>query len=193
MDQQRELNEYTTAAHALKYLAMADSIPHRTEGEAVVLEFIPKNARRILDLGTGDGRLLALLRIDRPEAEGFALDLSPTMLEAARERFRGDSKVLMVEHNIKSGMVVQMPRFERLPSQCRTRFTPWNSKERENHGSVQTDYRFMLGLPFDGGVSSSWSGRGGGPVCAMPSGSGFPGSKQKAIRLFPPVERIGAR
>jgi len=94
------LNEYATAEHALKYLARADRIPHRTEGEAVLLEFIPKNAGRILDLGTGDGRLLALLRIDRPVAEGIGLDFSPTMLKAARERFAGDDKVQIVELNL---------------------------------------------------------------------------------------------
>jgi SAM-dependent methyltransferase len=94
------LNEYATAEHALKYLGRADRIPHRTEGEAVVLEFVPRNARRILDLGTGDGRLLALLRIDRPDALGVALDFSPTMLKAARERFQGDKKVQVIEHNL---------------------------------------------------------------------------------------------
>src|SRR4026209_2959849 len=73
------LNEYATAEHALKYLARADRIPHRTEGEAVLLEFIPQRVERILDLGTGDGRLLALLRIDRPAAEGIAVDFSSTM------------------------------------------------------------------------------------------------------------------
>ena len=94
------LNEYATAEHALKYLARADSIPHRTEGETVLLEFVPRNARRILDLGTGDGRLLALLRIDRRETQGVALDFSPTMLNAARERFQGDDKVRVIEHNL---------------------------------------------------------------------------------------------
>lgn len=56
--------------------------------------------RRILDLGTGDGRLLALLRLDRPAAEGVALDFSPTMLKAARERFAGEDKIQIVEHNL---------------------------------------------------------------------------------------------
>jgi tRNA (cmo5U34)-methyltransferase len=95
-----DLNEYATAEHALKYLSRADRIPHRAEGEAVLLEFIPQKVERILDLGTGDGRLLALLRIDRRDAKGVALDFSPTMLAAARERFRGDDKIQVVEHNL---------------------------------------------------------------------------------------------
>ena len=93
-------NEYATAEHALKYLARADRIPHRTQGEAVLLDFIPRHVERILDLGTGDGRLLALLQIERPNAHGVALDFSPTMLNAARERFRGNDKVQVIEHNL---------------------------------------------------------------------------------------------
>ena len=92
--------EWSTAEHALAYLAHADRIPHRTEGEAVLLDFVPRDARRILDLGTGDGRLLALLKIDRPQAEAVALDFSPAMLEAARQRFAGDTAVAVVEHNL---------------------------------------------------------------------------------------------
>ena len=92
--------EWSTAEHALAYLAHADRIPHRTEGEAVLLDFVPRDARRILDLGTGDGRLLALLKIDRPSAQAVALDFSPAMLEAARRRFAGDASVTVVEHNL---------------------------------------------------------------------------------------------
>jgi len=96
-----DLNEWATTEHALEYLARADVIPHRTEGEAVLLEFVPQSVERILDLGTGDGRLLDLLRIDRPGTEGVALDFSPAMLSKARERFRGESKVQIVEHNLE--------------------------------------------------------------------------------------------
>src|SRR5258708_13480115 len=70
-------NEWTTSELALAYLARADSLPHRTEGEAVLLEHVPLTTRRILDLGTGDGRLLALLKLDRPSASGVALDFPP--------------------------------------------------------------------------------------------------------------------
>jgi tRNA (cmo5U34)-methyltransferase len=92
--------EWSTAEHALAYLAHADRIPHRTEGEAVLLDFVPRSARRILDLGTGDGRLLALLKIDRLQARAVALDFSPAMLEAARQRFASDTAVAVVEHNL---------------------------------------------------------------------------------------------
>jgi SAM-dependent methyltransferase len=94
------VNEYATTEHALKYLARADKIPHRVEGETVLLQFIPRDVRRILDLGCGDGRLIALLRIDRPQAEAVALDFSQTMLESARARFGNDPKISIIDHNL---------------------------------------------------------------------------------------------
>jgi tRNA (cmo5U34)-methyltransferase len=94
------LKEYNSAEHALQYLARADKIAHRTAGEGVVLELVPRTVRRILDLGAGDGRLLALLKIDRPDALGVATDVSPTMLDAARARFAGDATVQVVEHDL---------------------------------------------------------------------------------------------
>jgi len=100
-----EIKEYNSAEHALQYLARADKIAHRTAGEAVVLELVPRSARRILDLGAGDGRLLALLKIDRPDARGVATDLSPTMLDAARARFAGDPLVEVVEHDLDAPLV----------------------------------------------------------------------------------------
>jgi SAM-dependent methyltransferase len=98
------LNEYLTAEHALQYLSRADRIPHRTEGENVLLDLIPKTAQRVLDLGTGDGRTMALVRIDRPHAQGVALDFSPTMLAAARERFSGQPKVQVIQHNLDESL-----------------------------------------------------------------------------------------
>lgn len=94
------MNEWFTAEHALAYLARADHLPHRTEGEAVLLAHVPQNARRILDLGTGDGRLLALLKLERPQAFGVALDFSPLMLQSVQGRFADDPHVTIVEHNL---------------------------------------------------------------------------------------------
>jgi tRNA (cmo5U34)-methyltransferase len=94
------VNLWSTTEHALDYLARADSIPHRTEGEAVLLDYIPKDAQRILDLGTGDGRLMALLKIDRSLATGIAVDFSPVMLDKARARFKGDDSIEIISHNL---------------------------------------------------------------------------------------------
>ena len=94
------VNLWSTTEHALGYLAKADSIPHRTEGETVLLDYIPKTATRILDLGTGDGRLMALLKIDRPQATGIALDFSPIMVEKAKVRFQDDRSIEIINHNL---------------------------------------------------------------------------------------------
>ena len=92
--------EWTTAEHVLRYLDRADEYPRRAEGESVLLEHVPRDARRILDLGTGDGRLLGLLRIDRREMLGVGLDFSELMLDAARQRFADDDRVELVEHDL---------------------------------------------------------------------------------------------
>jgi SAM-dependent methyltransferase len=93
-------NLWTRTDHVLEYFNRADSIPHRTEGESALLEFIPQTTRRVLDLGTGDGRLLALVKREHPNTEAVAIDFSPAMLEAAKKRFAGDSSVAVVAHNL---------------------------------------------------------------------------------------------
>lgn len=96
----KPINLWTSSEHAREYLERADSISHRTEGEAALLEFIPQRTRRILDLGTGDGRLLALVRKSIPDAEAVAVDFSPAMLDAARHRFAEEPSVSVVAHNM---------------------------------------------------------------------------------------------
>ena len=93
----KPVNLWTSNEHARDYLERADSISHRGEGESALLEFIPTGVRRILDLGTGDGRLLALVRKElvrrgHPEIEAVAADFSPTILEAVRQRFSGEAR-----------------------------------------------------------------------------------------------------
>ncbi|MGI8845973.1 MAG: class I SAM-dependent methyltransferase [Thermoleophilaceae bacterium] len=107
--------EWATAEHALRYLARADAVPHREEGEGVLAEQVPRDAHRILDLGTGDGRLLALLQIDRHEMLGVGLDFSELMLEAARKRFADDPRVELVKHDL-AGPLPALGRFDAVVS-----------------------------------------------------------------------------
>jgi len=98
------MSPWTSPAHALDYLARADRIPHRTEGEAALLTQVTQalpHCTSILDLGTGDGRLLALVKLDRPEVPALAVDFSPTMLAAVRKRFQDDPTVTVVDHNLE--------------------------------------------------------------------------------------------
>lgn len=74
------MSEWASTEHALWYLSQADSFPHRAEGEGALIEQLPKDVRRVLDLGTGDGRLLGLVKLARPGCTGVALDFSPPML-----------------------------------------------------------------------------------------------------------------
>ena len=94
------VNLWSTAEHALEYLRRADLIPHRTEGEAVLLEMLPSPLTRVLDLGSGDGRLLALVKTARPEASAVALDFSPAMLDRLRQRVEEYNDVEIVAHDL---------------------------------------------------------------------------------------------
>src|SRR5262249_19134586 len=99
MSAAQNVNLWTSAEHALDYLRKADSLPHRVEGEATLLEFLPANPSRILDLGSGGGRLLSLVKAARPAAQFVALDFSPTMLETLAKLFGNEPNVNVVAHN----------------------------------------------------------------------------------------------
>ena len=97
----RSAKEWSSPQNALAYLNVADSLPHRSEGESVLIDHLPEGTKRILDLGTGDGRLIKLIKAVYPDIkEAIALDVSPTMLKSARDHFAGDSSVKIVDHDL---------------------------------------------------------------------------------------------
>lgn len=95
-----DTSEWSSPEHALAYLAKQDQLPHRVEGEGTLLEALPSIVSRFLDLGTGDGRLLALVLDARPSARAIGIDMSPPMLEAARSRFSDDNRVEILAHDL---------------------------------------------------------------------------------------------
>ncbi len=109
-------SEWQTIDHALAYLARADKLPHRTEGERALLDQIPSTAKRVLDLGTGDGRLLALVLIHNPTAKGVALDFSDPMLVQAKKRFGEDSRVSIVKHDFSLTLPPDIGNFDAVVS-----------------------------------------------------------------------------
>jgi SAM-dependent methyltransferase len=94
------VNLWDTAQHAEAYLERADNLPHRAEAEVALFEHVPVAAERVLDLGTGDGRVVALLKARNPHVRAVAVDFSPTMVERARRRLAADQGVEVVTHDL---------------------------------------------------------------------------------------------
>lgn len=83
------------------YQSLIKDVPHGKEIVEVLLEQIPSNVRNVLDLGTGDGRLLHLVKQKNPKAKGVALDFSDPMLELAKKRFENDPTVVVMKHDLR--------------------------------------------------------------------------------------------
>lgn len=97
--------EWSNSRHVMAYLSIIDDIPHRNEGEAILLEHVPTAARRILDLGTGNGRLLRVIKLNRPHVEAVGVDVSPMMLKEARVSFLGNDSVKVIEHDLNDSLL----------------------------------------------------------------------------------------
>ena len=145
-------NEWATASHARAYLARGPEWPpHRFEGEAVLLSLLRSSStapasgaggvRRILDLGTGDGRLLATVLAACPGATGVAVDGSPPMLAAARTRFSGGADpfdVEIIEHDLDRPLPSEgLGRFDAVVSAFAIHHCP-DERKRALYGEVAT-------------------------------------------------------
>lgn len=94
---------------------LSREIPHRRQAESLLLEALPERVDRFLDLGTGDGRLIALLREAHPGAEAVGLDSSAPMLARAGERFDGDAAVELRVHDLRDPLA-ESGRFDAIVS-----------------------------------------------------------------------------
>lgn len=112
----KQTNRWPLEAHALEYLARADSIPHRTEGEVELLDWLPEPTTRVLDLGSGDGRLLHLVKCAHPDAAGVAIDFSDAMLSRLRERFATDATVSVLAHDLNLPLPASLGLFDAIVS-----------------------------------------------------------------------------
>jgi tRNA (cmo5U34)-methyltransferase len=95
------VNSWSDEAHSARYLARADVMPHRSEGDAVLVgDLAAALPGRILDLGCGDGRLTELVLDSYPGSSACCLDFSPTMLDAARARIGARPGVEVLRHDL---------------------------------------------------------------------------------------------
>lgn len=125
------VNLWTSAEHALDYLKRADTIPHRTEGEATLLDTLrdalPSSPGRILDLGSGAGRLLDLVKLAHPGVQAVAVDFSPAMLDQLHAKYDGDSAVRVIAHDLEQALP-ELGRFDAVVSSFAIHHVPHDRK-----------------------------------------------------------------
>jgi tRNA (cmo5U34)-methyltransferase len=99
-------SEWSNRQKSLNYLKCVESFPYRKEGDTVLLQHIPENAVRILDIGAGDGQLIRMIKESshRSDVEFVALDISPVMLESLKDNFANDTRVKVIEHDLDDSL-----------------------------------------------------------------------------------------
>ena len=78
------MTSWTEPEKVAEYVGRIGRVPQRLAGEAALVELLPATPTRVLDLGCGDGRLIALVLDARPDVEEIVgVDNSPPMLDLA--------------------------------------------------------------------------------------------------------------
>jgi trans-aconitate 2-methyltransferase len=85
------------------------SAPQTRWGRAVVDRLPLAGDERVLDAGCGTGRVTAMLLERLPRGQVVALDGSPSMIEEARRRFAGDSRVELVTADLAQPLPLAAP------------------------------------------------------------------------------------
>lgn len=129
------VNRWVDAEHARSYLAHREAIPYQQQAMTVLAEFVPAEVERVLDLGTGDGITMALVRELRPRSSGVAVDFSDAMLSEARARFAADPAVEVVEHDLDHPLPATWGTFDLVVSSFAIHHLP-DPRKRALYGEV---------------------------------------------------------
>ena len=109
-DTSRMTNLWSSPEHVGEYLARADRLPFRADGERVLVDDVGTALPgRVLDLGCGDGRLTALMLASYPDSTAVATDMSPPMLDTARARFTGDARATVLSYDFRNALPFDEP------------------------------------------------------------------------------------
>jgi len=98
---------WTDPERVTEYLSR--EIPHRRLAEEMLLQALPERVDRVLDLGSGDGRMISLVREAHPGAAALGLDSSEPMLAQARHRFAGDDALELHLHDLREPLPQAAP------------------------------------------------------------------------------------
>jgi SAM-dependent methyltransferase len=113
-----------------------ERLPHASEAERLLGEhLVPERVERVLDLGTGEGHLLAAIAAGRPGVEAVGLDLSPAMVAAARGRFGEDERFEFAEHDLMEPLPDRLGRFDLVVSALAIHHLP-DARKRSLSGEI---------------------------------------------------------
>ncbi len=106
-------SEWREARWAEDWPSFREGLPHAAAAERMIVEHLIRGeVERILDLGSGDGRMIAVLRERWPKATAVGLDLSPPLVEAARQRFEGSEGVRLEVHDLMQPLPGDLGKFD---------------------------------------------------------------------------------
>lgn len=109
---------------------MRRELPHIADAETMLLDYlIPREVRRILDLGTGGGHLIELLRTRFPTAQAVGLDLSQEMMAEAQERLGGIHEVRLEIHDLMEPLPAAVGEFDLVVSALAIHHLPDQRKQ----------------------------------------------------------------
>jgi SAM-dependent methyltransferase len=105
--------EWKQADKAERWVSRRPRLPRQSEAERTIVEnILPRHVTRVLDLGTGDGHLLGLIRRSFPTARAVGVDISEPMLAAARTQFAGASDVEFLLHDLSEPLTGNLGTFD---------------------------------------------------------------------------------
>jgi tRNA (cmo5U34)-methyltransferase len=105
--------EWKQADKAERWVSRRPRLPRQSEAERTIVEnILPRHVARVLDLGTGDGHLLGLVRRSFPTARAVGIDLSEPMLAAARTQFAGTGDVEFRLHDLSEPLTGDLGTFD---------------------------------------------------------------------------------
>lgn len=105
---------WSDTRRAERWIARRGQLPGQLEVARVVFQDViaGRDLSRILDLGTGDGRVITGLRAAFPTAEAVGLDFSAVMLDRARERFASDTAARFIHHDLNDPLPGDLGSFD---------------------------------------------------------------------------------
>jgi tRNA (cmo5U34)-methyltransferase len=129
-------SEWKELQWAEQWPSFRAELPHAVDAERMLVEHLLQGeVDRVLDLGSGDGHMIGLLRGARPNATAIGLDLSPVLVEAARQRFRDEDGVRVEQHDLMRPLPDDLGRFDTVVSALAVHHLP-DERKRELFAEV---------------------------------------------------------